>query len=81
MVPLAILRQRVVYSSCLVALTQYGSLRVFAYYLPVWFQTILGVSPIKSGEYFMATAGPIIASTVITGILGESLINSFLPVE
>jgi hypothetical protein len=70
MVPLSILTQRVVYSSCIVTGVQFGSAQVFSYYLPVWFQTILGVSPIKSGVYFMATAGPLISSTIVAGILG-----------
>ncbi len=70
MIPLAILAKKVVYSSCIVSITQYGSLQVFSYYLPVWFQTILGVNPILSGAYFIATAGPFIASNIITGIIG-----------
>jgi hypothetical protein len=69
MVPLSILRQRVIYSSCLTTMAQYGSHNIFAYYLPVWFQTILGVTPIKSGAYFMGTAIPIIISTMTTGAL------------
>ncbi len=73
MVPLSILRQRIVYSSCLAIMFQYGSFPIFNYYLPVWFQTILGVSPILSGAYFMATAGPLIAATVVTGVLGVYL--------
>ncbi|KAE8443873.1 hypothetical protein EG329_001282 [Mollisiaceae sp. DMI_Dod_QoI] len=73
MVPLSILRQRIVYSSCLAIMFQYGSFPIFNYYLPVWFQTILGVSPILSGAYFMATAGPLIAATVVTGVLASKL--------
>jgi len=74
MIPLSMLGQRVVYSSCLTVVSQFGSLQVFAYFLPLWFQTIKGVDPILSGAYFMATAGPLIAATVITGILGISSI-------
>ncbi|KUJ10554.1 MFS general substrate transporter [Mollisia scopiformis] len=73
MVPLSILCRRVIYSSCLVVAAQYGSLSIFAYYLPVWFQTILGVSPIKSGVYFMATAATVITVTFMTGIIAGKL--------
>ncbi|RDW59432.1 MFS general substrate transporter-6 [Coleophoma cylindrospora] len=75
MVPLRILRQRVVYSSCLSMVAQFGSVQAFSYYLPVWFQTILGVSPILSGVYFLATAGPLVAMTIISGILVGKIAN------
>jgi hypothetical protein len=71
MVPLSILSQRVVYSTCLAMIMQFGSVQVFAYYLPVWFQTIQGVTPIQSGAYFMATAGPLILATISSGFLGK----------
>ncbi|CZR62766.1 related to transporter (major facilitator superfamily) [Phialocephala subalpina] len=73
MIPLSLFTQRVVYSSCLVAFFQYGALLIFAYYLPVWFQTILGVNPLKSGAYFMATAAPLITATLASGILGKKI--------
>lgn len=70
MIPLSMLRQHVFYSSCLVTAAQYGSLNLFAYYLPVWFQTILGVDPILSGVYFMATAATMIVTMFATGVVG-----------
>ncbi|KAH7400101.1 putative efflux pump antibiotic resistance protein [Cadophora sp. MPI-SDFR-AT-0126] len=73
MIPCSLLTQRVVYSSCLVAFSQYGSLLIFSYYLPVWFQTILGVNSLTSGAYFMATAGPLILATFASGILGKKI--------
>jgi hypothetical protein len=60
-----------VYSTCLAMIMQFGSVQVFAYYLPVWFQTIQGVTPIQSGAYFMATAGPLILATISSGFLGK----------
>ncbi|TVY20793.1 Efflux pump mlcE [Lachnellula arida] len=73
MIPLSMLRQHVFYSSCLVTAAQYGSLSLFAYYLPVWFQTILGVDPILSGVYFMATAATIIVTMFATGVIAAKL--------
>lgn len=70
MVPLSLLQQRVVYSSCLVVMTQFGALQCFQYYIPLWFQAVLGVNPIVSGGYFMATAGAIVFSTLVAGTLG-----------
>ncbi|KAG0645299.1 Efflux pump mlcE [Hyphodiscus hymeniophilus] len=39
----------------------------------LWFQTILGVNPVLSGAYFMATATTLISSTIITGLLSGKL--------
>lgn len=71
MVPFSIMRQRVVYFSCLVMMTQYGGMSIVIYYLPVWFQTILGVGPILSGVYFLATAATLITINITTGIIGK----------
>ncbi|KIM93854.1 hypothetical protein OIDMADRAFT_45984 [Oidiodendron maius Zn] len=75
MVPPSILSQRVVYSSCIVNISQYASLQIFAYYLPVWFQTVLGVSPIMSGVYFMATAVPLITALMLTATIASKMGN------
>jgi hypothetical protein len=68
MVPPSILRLRVVYSACLINLSQFASLQIFSYYLPVWFQTILGVSPIRSGVDFLATILPLITFSILAGV-------------
>ncbi|TVY38954.1 Efflux pump [Lachnellula occidentalis] len=73
MIPLSMLRQHIFYSSCLVTAAQYGSMNLFAYYLPVWFQTILGVDPILSGVYFMATAATLIVTMFATGVVAAKL--------
>jgi hypothetical protein len=70
MIPLNMLRQRVVYSSCLVMTFQMGSLQVVVYYLPVWFQVIRGASPSMSGVYVMGAIGPQIIFSVLSGALG-----------
>lgn len=70
MIPPSIMRQKVVYSSCLINMSQFASLWIFSYYLPVWFQTIKGVTPIVSGAYFMPTAAPLITATMLTGFVG-----------
>ncbi|KAH8692060.1 putative efflux pump antibiotic resistance protein [Talaromyces proteolyticus] len=71
MIPGSILRQKIVYSSCLINGLQFASLWIFAYYLPVWFQVVKGASPIISGAYYMATAGPLIAATMLTGFIAK----------
>lgn len=60
LIPLAIARQRTVAASCLMAFFTYGALLVHTYFLPIWFQAILGYTAIQSGvamiPYFVANA-------------------------
>ncbi|KAK9235157.1 major facilitator superfamily domain-containing protein [Lipomyces kononenkoae] len=71
MIPGSIMSQSVVWSSCVINMTQFASLWIFSYYLPVWFQTVRGFSPITSGAYYMATAAPIIVITMTTGFIAK----------
>jgi MFS family permease len=69
MIPLSMLRQRIVYSSCIVSILQMGSIQVLAFYLPVWFQVIKDASPSMSGVYFLGTIGPQIVFAILSGAL------------
>jgi hypothetical protein len=72
MMPLSLLRHRIVYSSCIASALQFGGVQVFAFYLPVWFQVIKAASPAMSGAYYMGTVGPQIIFSVLSGALGTS---------
>jgi len=70
MMPLSLLKRRIVYSSCITSIGQMGGVQIFAYYLPIWFQVIKGASPTMSGVYFMGTVGPQIVFALVSGVLG-----------
>ncbi|KAI0160797.1 MFS general substrate transporter [Xylariaceae sp. FL1272] len=59
-IPPAIIKQRSVSAACLMAFFTYGALLIQSYFLPIWFQAILGYSAIQSGvamiPYFVANA-------------------------
>ncbi|KAI1262839.1 MFS general substrate transporter [Xylariaceae sp. FL1019] len=59
-IPPAIINQRSVSAACLMAFFTYGALLIQSYFLPIWFQAILGYSAIQSGvamiPYFVANA-------------------------
>lgn len=71
MVPLAMFKQRVVTAGCIVQLFQMGAMMVSIYYLPVWFQAILGKSPSKSGVFIIPLVGSQIVNSVVVGALSE----------
>ena len=71
MIPLSMVRRRVVWSACLVTFFFFGTLILFTYYLPIYLQTVRGLSPLMSGVYVLpGIAGQMITATV-SGILGD----------
>ncbi|KAK6615001.1 major facilitator superfamily transporter [Botrytis cinerea] len=73
MIPLDMLKKRIVYSGCLTGMLNQGGLIVISYYLPVWFQTIKGVSPTDSGVRTLPTFLATIGSSIIAGSLVSRL--------
>ncbi|KAI5863003.1 MFS general substrate transporter [Durotheca rogersii] len=78
LIPPAIIKQRTVAASCLMAFFTYGALLIHTYFLPLWFQAILDFSAIKSGvamiPYFVANA----LFSVISGVF-VSAVGYFTP--
>jgi hypothetical protein len=71
MVPYSIVKRQVVWSSSLVSFFFLGTQLITSYYLPIYFQSVKGVSPILSGVYILpGILGQIVMGT-ISGVLGE----------
>jgi len=71
MIPFSMLRRREVWTSMLVGTFIMGTVFVFSFYLPVYFQAVKGVSPFTSGVYVLPN---ILTSTffaVLSGSLGK----------
>ncbi|KAI9879279.1 MAG: hypothetical protein M1830_009009 [Pleopsidium flavum] len=73
MIPLSMVRKRAVWSSCLTALFLAGSIFITGYYLPIYFQAVLGASPLMSGVYVLPN---ILTQTLITVVVG-GLVEKF----
>lgn len=71
MIPLSILTRRVVWSSCSAVLFFAGSIFVTAYYLPIYFQYVLGKSPLMSGVDVLSNILPQMVMTIVAGRLGK----------
>ncbi|KAI1448776.1 MFS general substrate transporter [Annulohypoxylon stygium] len=74
LIPPAIAQQRTVAASCLMAFFTYGALLIHTYFLPIWFQAILGYSAIESGvamiPYFVANALFSVFSGIFVSVVG-----------
>jgi len=81
MIPIGMMSQRVIYSSCLSAGLQGASLLVLSYYLPLWFQIIKHDSPTTSAVDTLPIFLCQIVAAIVSSMLGKWRISllSFLP--
>ena len=70
MVPLSLVRRRVVWCSCLVMGFTFGSMLIVNYYLPIYFQAVKGVTPTLSGVYLLPGILSQMVMATISGYLG-----------
>ncbi len=71
MIPLSMLRKRVVYSSCLTMFFMMGNLLILNYYLPIWFQVVKDATPTMSGVYLL----PMVVSQIIGALSSGVLVG------
>ncbi|KAK3389374.1 putative MFS multidrug transporter [Podospora didyma] len=71
MVPISVLRNRRVWASCSMWLFLCGTLFIPAYYLPIYFQTVLDATPLMSGVYIL----PIILPQMFFSILSSKAVE------
>lgn len=71
MVPLHMLRNTVVACAAFTSLMSTASQYTAAYYLPIYFQAVKGVSATRSGLYSFPSVGSTIIGTLLAGILSK----------
>lgn len=76
MIPLSMLRQRVVWSSCLTMFFIFGNMMTTTYYLAVYFQAVKDDSPTMSGVSTLPTVLSQIMLAVISGVLGQCVLDT-----
>jgi len=70
MIPFSIIRQQIVWSSCLNSFFITGASFSGAYLLPIYFQAVMNNSPIMSGIYYLPSILPHLVMSILSGILG-----------
>ena len=73
MIPLSIMKQRVIWTSCMNIGCLFGSMLLGTYYLPIYFQAVRNATPTMSGVDLL----PSVASTMIYGIATGALGDLF----
>lgn len=74
LIPPAVVCQRTVAASCVMGFMIYGALLMLTFFLPIWFQAILGTTALESGvnmiPYFIVNAFFSLVAGVMVSILG-----------
>lgn len=74
LIPPRLVKQRTVAASCAIAITIYGALLLHTYFLPIWFQGILGTTAFQSGvnmlPYFIVNAFFSLGAGVFVSVVG-----------
>ena len=71
MIPTLLIRQRVVWTSCLVMTFNMALIFVTNYYLPIYFQVVKGASPFKSGIDILPSILSQMLFVIFSGFMGE----------
>ena len=72
MIPLEMLKHRVIISASLTCVSAQGSLLLVIYYLPIWFQVVKDASPTMGGVYFLPSVGSQVVGSILSGVLSMS---------
>ena len=78
LIPLHILKQRSVASGTFFSACVGGSMLLYVYYLPIWFQAIKEASPVKSGIDIIPTLVGLFSASILAGVL-TSVIGYYTP--
>ena len=71
MIPLSMLRKRVVYSSCLTMFFLMGDVLILNYYLPIYFQVVKNATPTMSGVYLL----PMVLSQMLGALTSGAIVG------
>jgi len=74
LLPLDILKQRIVWTSCLHMFFICANMMTTSYYMAVYFQAVRDKSPTMSGVYLLPSVLSQMALGIIAGILGQCLL-------
>jgi hypothetical protein len=76
LIPVPLLRQQAIWSSCLVVTFNMAITFLASYYLPIYFQTVKGASALMSGVYLLPSIIAQMIFAVGSGVLGKQMCQS-----
>jgi hypothetical protein len=70
MIPFGMVKQSIVWSSCVATFFFAGALLISSYYMAIYFQAVRGVSPLLSGVYLLPSIISQMSMAIFSGFLG-----------
>lgn len=77
-IPARVITQRSVFLAAMFTFFIAGSMLMLVYYLPIWFQTVKLVDPLKSGIYTLPLVLSLVVSSILNGI-GTQKLGYYVP--
>lgn len=77
-IPTRVITQRSVFLATMFTFFIAGSMLMLVYYLPIWFQTVKLVNPLRSGIYTLPLVLSLVASSILNGI-GTQKLGYYVP--
>lgn len=71
LIPTPVVRNRVVVAACVVAMSIMGTTILASYWMPIYFQTVRGKSPLTSGVNMLPNIIPSVVFGILTGFLSK----------
>lgn len=71
MIPLNVIRTRLVFFGCCTSCFQCGSMFLLSFYLPLWFQVVKDATPLMSGVMILPTAISQAVGSIVAGKFGR----------
>lgn len=78
MIPLPVIRQREIWTSCVAGLSLFATVMLASYFLPIYFQSVKGETPFRSGVDLLPSILMQVVSAVINGVLIQK-VGYYLP--
>ncbi len=75
MLPFSMISKRIIWSSCVTRLFYMGDTIVVSYYLPIFFQAVKEVSPVRSGYYTLPVILVQMILAVVSSVAGKGQFN------
>jgi len=75
MIPLNMVRNRVIAAACMTNFFFMGAMLITAYYMAIYFQAVKGLTPTKSGIHFL----PSVLNQMLFALLSSGLSTSTIP--
>ncbi|KPM46057.1 hypothetical protein AK830_g499 [Neonectria ditissima] len=79
MIPLPIIRKREIWTACVTMLFLFTTVFIAAYYFPIYFQSVKGATPFKSGVNMLPSILSQLVTAILIGVVAVQKVGYYVP--